>query len=140
MLEHAHAAGDRDQEGGRPAEQQQSIGAFDRADQAPFVVEHDIAIADGGEAGGREVEGCFEVFHRTDSDIGQRVEPDLDGVDADQAKHDDQDHCTLAGRALVWPEAMAAAAQEPQQAEQTAEMDGDGEADHEGRECEGEEH
>src|SRR5215212_9741828 len=50
VLERPHAADHREQEGRRPAEQQQAIGAFDRAHQPPFLGQYDVAIADRREA------------------------------------------------------------------------------------------
>src|SRR4029077_18938855 len=125
-----------DQEGGRPAEQQQAVGSLDRAEQAPALLEHDVAVADGGEAGGREIERRFEIRQRAERKVHHAVEPDLDGEDGDQSQHDEDDGGALAYGAFMGPKSMAPRPQHPHQTEQPGKMNDDGEPHHQGGEGE----
>ena len=136
MLQQSQPAGDGKQEGCRPAEQDQPVARLDCAKQPPVALEHDVPVAQGREGHGRKIERRFEVTHGTDRPESGPIQPDLDRMDGHQPQDHEQDDAERDEAAFVGPDAVRPIAQHPQEAEQAAEMDGDGEADHEGRERE----
>ena len=77
-----------DQDAGRPAEHQHAHRRLDRAEQAPCLGKHHVAIADGGVAREREVRGRLEVGQRADPHEEERPHDGFGEMQQQQRAHE----------------------------------------------------
>jgi hypothetical protein len=69
---------DSDDECGRPAEQDDAVRRLERGEQAPFLAQADVSVAERRERDEREVERLLEIFERSLPEVEGRPKPCLE--------------------------------------------------------------
>ncbi len=92
MLEGANPRDNGDEEGCRPTQQDDAVGALDRPQKPPTLRQRHIAVTDGRIGGRGEIKCVFEGPDGAYPAIQRRVAPNLHAVQYEQAEGDpDQD-------------------------------------------------